>query len=104
MTVFGMITRRSDQMARHGRQGPGDQRRVGEGGDADCRIIALANEIDEVIAEMKVDGDVRILRQKLRQDRGDVKYTKRDRRRQTHAPARHGRLCDDLIFRRLAFR
>jgi hypothetical protein len=52
-------------------------------------VIPFANEIDVVIAEMKVDVDVWILRQKLRQDRRDMKHTERDWRGKAYATTRH---------------
>ena len=84
-TVFGKITRRGDEMARDWREDPRQQRGIGEGGDADRCVISFPNQIDVVIAEMKVDGYVRILREKLRQDWRNMEHTKGYWRSKAHA-------------------
>ena len=88
-TVFGKITRRGDEMARDWREDPRQQRGIGEGGDADRCVISFPNQIDVVIAEMKVDGYVRILREKLRQDWRNMEHTKGYWRSKAHATSGH---------------
>ena len=77
-TVFGKIARRGDKMAKDWRQDPRHQRGVGQGGNADRCVISFPHQIDVVVAEMKVDGYLRIFCEKLRQD--GVKYGVHQRR------------------------
>ena len=91
-------------MARHRRQSPGDEGGVGEGGDANRSVISLANQIDVCVAEMKVDGDVRIKLEELRQNRRNAEHTKGNWRGNAYVTARRRRLRNAFIFRGFTFR
>ena len=55
------------------------------------------------IAKMKVDGDVGIKRQKLRQDGCDAEHAERKRGCKSYVAARRCRLRDDFAFGSFTF-
>ena len=53
---------------------------------------------------MEVDGHLRKLREKLRQDGRNMEHTKGDWRGKAYATTRYRRLSNDLVFSSFAFR
>lgn len=103
-TIFGKIALRGHEVARDRRQRPGNQRGVWQGGDADRSVVPFANQIYMSVTKVKVNGDLGIKRQKLRQDWRNMEYAKRNWRREAYVAARQRRMCNDLVFRRLTLR
>ena len=68
-TKLRKIGRRCDDQAPDGRQSLGDQRGVLQHRDAQSRIKAVADQVDLLVAQMQIDGDVGIPTEKVGQDR-----------------------------------
>jgi hypothetical protein len=61
-----------DDKTRHAAQPPRDQRGIRQRADSQCRIEAVADEIDCRIAQVQVDRHIGIGVQKIRQDGRDM--------------------------------
>ncbi len=93
---------RGDQEAGDAAEPPCHQGRIREGGDAERRVEAVADDIDGGIAQMQIDGDLGIFRQEIRQQRRHLSEAKGHRCREAHQATGAGGLGERLVLRRLA--
>ncbi|MNP23962.1 hypothetical protein D3C76_1166920 [compost metagenome] len=82
---------------------PRDQRRVFQDSDAQCQVIAFAEQIHRAIAQVHLHRDIPIALQKLRQQTPQVRQRKRQRRTHSQGAARFGGLPGDTLLHLLHF-
>ena len=67
------------------------------------QIEAAADQVDSLVAEMQIKGDLGISAEEIWKGRRDMLGAKRHGRRHPHTPARRGRLRQSLGLDRLRF-
>ena len=82
------VVRRGHDEGRHRAYAPGDQRRIGQHGNPERRIETFAHQVDLRVGEMKIDGDLGVGHEEVRQERRDPAQAKGHGHRQAHQAAR----------------
>ena len=97
------IGRGGDEVAADIAQPPRPQGGIRQRRDAQGGIESGADEVDQLIAQMQIDRNVRVFGKKLRQERRHFPETEGHRHGEAHEPARARRLGMGLAFGGLAF-
>ena len=97
------IGRGGDEVATDIAQPPRPQGGIRQRRDAQGGIEPGADEIDQLVAQMQIDRNVRVFGKKLRQERRHLPEAEGHRHGEAHEPARGRRLGVGLAFGGLAF-